>query len=76
MKIVEQIKQGVLNVVLPDDDEEREEHPWLWLAELARVKGIDVTADELSRLDYDVVFTDHFASWLAGAGQSGGVAGG
>jgi len=39
--------QQVLNVVLPDDDECEDEHPWSWLAELARRHGIDVTADEL-----------------------------
>jgi hypothetical protein len=58
------MSQQVLNVVLPDDDECEDEHPWSWLAELARKHGIDVTADELKELQYEVVLTDRVTRWL------------
>ena len=58
------MSQQVLNVVLPDDDECEDEHPWSWLAELARNHGIDVTADELKELQYEVVLTDRVTQWL------------
>lgn len=59
------IIQQVLNVVLPDDDEPAEEHPWSWLAELARARGLDVTPDDLRGLPYEVILTDALARWLA-----------
>jgi hypothetical protein len=58
------IRQDVLNVVLPDDDESGEDHPWEWLAEQARLQGIDVTADELKALPYEVILTERLAGWL------------
>ncbi len=58
------MRQQVLNVVLPDDDESDEPHPWSWLAEQARRQGIDVTADELKALPYEVVLTERLAQWL------------
>jgi hypothetical protein len=58
------MSQQVLNVVLPDDDECEDEHPWSWLAELARNHDIDVTADELKELQYEVVLTDRVTQWL------------
>ena len=62
----DRIRQDVLNVVLPDDDEEarREPHPWEWLAELARQQGIAVTADELKALPYDVILSKRLREWL------------
>jgi hypothetical protein len=54
---VEAITRTVLNVVLPDP-EDGEEHPWEWLAVLARAQGIDVTADQLRHVPYEVVLTD------------------
>ena len=61
------VRRDVLNTVLPDDDEEAacEAHPWEWLAALARARGITVTADELRRLDYEVVFSDALERWIA-----------
>lgn len=59
------ITQTVLTVVLPDDDECTEEHPWPWLAELARARGLDVTAEDLRGLPYEVVLTDAVTRWLA-----------
>jgi|ThiBio_1000_plan_1041568.scaffolds.fasta_scaffold33910_1 hypothetical protein len=60
------IRQQVLNVVLPDDDDEalKEPHPWSHLAECARRLGVEVTADELKALDYKVILTDRLAQWL------------
>jgi hypothetical protein len=51
------IERNVLNAVLPDDDEGGDEHPWSWLAELARNRGLDVTPEDLRGLPYHVVLT-------------------
>ena len=59
------IPRYVLNVVLPDDDECGDEHPWSWLAELARNRGLDVNTDDLRGLPYDVVLTEGVSRWLA-----------
>lgn len=59
------ITQNVLNVVRPDDDECPDDHPWSWLAELARARGLDVTVEELRTLPYKVVLTDSVKQWLA-----------
>lgn len=61
----ESITQNVLGVVLPDDDECAEDHPWPWLAELARARGLDVTEEDLRGLPYEVVLTDRLTRWLA-----------
>lgn len=53
----EEVIETVLAVVLPDP-EDGEEHPWAWLALLARARGLDVTAEDLRGLPYDVVLTD------------------
>lgn len=60
----ESVERDVLNVVLPDDDDSGEEHPWSWLAELARASGLDVTADDLRVLPYEVVLSDGVKRWL------------
>jgi hypothetical protein len=62
---LESLTRDVLNVVLPDDDLPAEEHPWSWLADLARARGLAVTADDLRSLPYDVTFTDKVRRWLA-----------
>lgn len=54
---VETITLNVLTTVLPDDDID-EEHPWEWLAELAQARGIDVTANDLRQVPYEVVVTE------------------
>ena len=60
------ITRNVLNVVLPDDDESAavEDHPWSWLAELARARGLKVTAEDLRGLTYEVILTDNVIGWL------------
>jgi hypothetical protein len=62
---LEQLTADVLLVVRPDDDDDPEPHPWSWLGGLARSRGLDVTAEELRGLPYDVVFTDELRGWLA-----------
>jgi hypothetical protein len=60
---VETITHDVLNVVLPDP-ENGDEHPWTWLAELAQAQGIDVTADDLRQVPYEVMLTERVVRCL------------
>lgn len=62
---LERLTREVLNVVLPDDDDSAEDHPWSWLADLARARGLNVTARDLRSLPYEVIFTDEARRWLA-----------
>ena len=64
---LESMTRDVLNVVLPDDDECAEDHPWSRLADLARARGLNVTAEDLRGLPYRVIFTDEVRRWLAPA---------
>jgi hypothetical protein len=61
---LDQLTDDLLLVVRPDDDDDPEPHPWPWLSELARSRGLDVTADDLRALRYEVVFTDELRRWL------------
>lgn len=61
----ETITSDVLNVVLPDDDDSDDDHPWSWLAELCRARGLDVTADDLRDLPYMVILSDSVRGRLA-----------
>jgi hypothetical protein len=54
-----------LTTVLPDDDETDDEHPWVWLAELAQAQRIDVTADDLRQVPYEVVLTERVVQRLS-----------
>jgi hypothetical protein len=62
---VESVTRDVLNVVLPDEPA-TEEHPYEWLAERARARGVPVTPDDLRRLPYVVELTDRLRARLAG----------
>jgi len=64
---LEVLTRQALNVVLPDDDVPAEAHPYSWLADLARSRGLNVTADDLRSLPYEVTFTDEVRRWLAPA---------
>src|SRR5688572_5376273 len=64
---LESLTRSVLNTVLPDDDDPAEDHPWSWLADLARARGLNVTADDLRSLPYEVTFTDEVRRWLVPA---------
>jgi hypothetical protein len=61
---LDSITRDVLNTVLPDDDDCAEDHPWSWLADLARARGLDVTAEDLRGLAYEVILTDKVIRWL------------
>src|SRR5262249_25646611 len=52
---------------LPEDDECGDEHPWSWLAEVARNRGLVANAEDLRGLPYDVVLTEGVSRWLAGS---------
>jgi hypothetical protein len=56
-----------LNVVLPDDDDSEEDHPWEWLAELARERGLSVAAEHLRNLPYRVELTDRVLRLISAA---------
>jgi hypothetical protein len=57
LETLELLETDVRNTVLPDDDEPADEHPWAWLAEQLRGHGIDLTAEQLAQLPYDVEFS-------------------
>jgi hypothetical protein len=61
---LESITRNVLNTVLPDDDRCAESHPWSWLADLARARGLNVTAQDLRGLAYEVILTDKVTDGL------------
>jgi CBS domain-containing protein len=66
------IIRNVLLVVLPDEKDAEaagEDHPWSWLAELARARGLNVTAEDLRGLPYEVVLTDELTRWLEQPGS-------
>lgn len=52
------LERDVLTTVLPDDDEPADEHPYKWLAGLVRAHGVEVSADELRAVPYEVKFSD------------------
>lgn len=62
---LESLTRDVLNVVLPDDDDCAEDHPWSWLADLARARGLIVTVEDLRGLPYEVIFTEMVRRWAA-----------
>jgi hypothetical protein len=64
---LEVLTRQALNVVLPDDDVPAEAHLYSWLADLARARGLNVSADDLRSLPYEVIFTDKVRRWLAPA---------
>jgi hypothetical protein len=64
---LEHLTRDVLTVVLPDGENAAEDHPYSWLADLARARGLKVSADDLRSLAYEVTFTDRVRRWLAPA---------
>lgn len=59
----ERITETVLAVVLPDP-EDGEQHPWSLLSLLASARGLNVTAEELRGLPYEVILTDGLTQTL------------
>jgi hypothetical protein len=60
------VERDVRNTVLPDDDN-GEDHPWEWLAELVRRHGIDVSVAELRQVPYVVEFSERLRSRIGPA---------
>ncbi|MGB0112886.1 MAG: hypothetical protein WBP59_06665 [Ilumatobacteraceae bacterium] len=65
----ETITRGVLTTVLPDEDT-GDDHPWEWLAGLARARALQATADDLRRVPYEVVLTDRVRKRLLNGAPS------
>lgn len=63
--MVELLTETVLVVVSPDDDDSEDDHPWLWLTELARARGLDVSEAELRALPYEVALAESATRWAA-----------
>ena len=60
-----EIESGVPATVLPDEDD-GEEHPWEWLADLLRAHGVVVSADSLRSVPYRVELSERLQRLLAG----------
>ena len=63
--MLENLERDVRTTVLPDDDDTQDEHPWEWLAELLRLHGVEVTAEELRLVPYDVEFSQRVRARVA-----------
>jgi hypothetical protein len=55
---------GLKRDVLPDEDDTEDEHPWEWLVELCRARGIVTTVEELKGVPYVVVLGDRVQARL------------
>jgi hypothetical protein len=63
---LDDLTRDVLTVVRPDGHPV-DEHPWSWLAGLARARGLSVGEGDLRALTYEVVVTDAVRRWLRGS---------
>ena len=61
----ELLERSVLTTVLPDDDDTADEHPYEWLADLCRRRGLQATGDHLRRLPYVVELSEGLIQRLA-----------
>jgi hypothetical protein len=61
----ESLVQDTLNVVLPDDDDHPDDHPYEWLVELLARQGVSATVDELRALPYTVELSSRLEDRLA-----------
>ncbi len=68
----ERVAHDVRNVVLPDDDESGDAHPYEWLRELLRRQGIETSAERLQSVPYSVEFSDRLERRLRGERPSHG----
>ena len=57
--------QNTLHVVLPDDDDAAEAHPYEWLAGLLAEHAVSATADELRTVPYVVELSSRLEERLA-----------
>ncbi len=51
------LRQTALNCVLPDEDD-GEDHPWVWLVGLLEKQGVETTPARLRQVPYVVEFDD------------------
>ena len=58
------LEREVRNVVLPDDDDTEEEHPWEWLASLLHRHGIRASPERLKQVPYRVEFSERLLQRL------------
>ncbi|NEK59301.1 hypothetical protein GCU56_15660 [Geodermatophilus sabuli] len=66
---LESLARDVRTTVLPDDAEDTgEDHPWEWLVELLRARGVEASPDELRALPYDVEFSDRLRARVSAGG--------
>ena len=61
----ESVVQDTLNVVLPDDDDDPDDHPYEWLVGLLAQQGVSVSSDELRALRYTVELSSQLEDRLA-----------
>lgn len=59
------VEAAVRTTVLPDEADTEDEHPWEWLAAMVRAHGVDMSADRLRSLPYEVEFSERLLSRLA-----------
>lgn len=56
----------VLNVVLPDNDADNNDHPWELLAGLAKSRDYSIDPSDLMRMPYEVHLSSAVLKWLKG----------
>ena len=61
----ESIESSVRTVVLPDEDDPEDEHPYEWLCELLRAHGVAASTESLRALPYTVVFSERLRRMFA-----------
>ncbi|HLI51235.1 MAG TPA: hypothetical protein VKU87_05530 [Thermomicrobiaceae bacterium] len=62
---LDSIRQDARIIAFADDDDLGEGQHLADLAQLARMLGIDVSAEELRALSYEVILTTRVVEWLA-----------
>src|SRR5690606_11913818 len=60
----ESVERGVRNVVLPDDDDSEDEHPYEYLRDLLGRRGIEVSEDQLRAVPYTIEFSERLGRRL------------
>lgn len=61
------LERDVRTTVLPDDDDNQDEHPWECFAGLLRAHGVEASPEELRLLPYDIVFSRRLQARMAAA---------
>lgn len=61
----EDIVQTALAVVLPDDDDHPDDHPYEWLAQLLAEQGVTASVEDLRALPYTVELSPRLEQRLA-----------